>query len=139
MAMHAGNAAGATYASQQFGVDMPFGRVDGTESIILGGTGFPGFAQAATIEVIYHIEAIPNPQYAVLCRPTSQAPRVASNQTLDQVLTSIHRIPRSSFSDVVQTAGDAMLGEREGRVGAAAGNAVSGLGGMLARLMMAAA
>jgi hypothetical protein len=31
MAMHAGNAAGATYASQQFGVDMSFGRVDGTE------------------------------------------------------------------------------------------------------------
>jgi hypothetical protein len=114
---------------------MSFCRVAGTESLILCGTGFAASSVVGTIEVIYHVEAMTNPNYAVLVRPTGQAPRTAGSQTIDQVLTSVHRIPRISFADVVQTVGDAMLGEIEGRVGAAAGGAVSGLGGMLGRLM----
>jgi hypothetical protein len=112
---------------------MSFCRVAGTESLILCGTGFAASSVVGTIEVIYHVEAMTNPNYAVLVRPTGQAPRTAGSQTIDQVLTSVHRIPRISFADVVQTVGDAMLGEIEGRVGAAAGGAVSGLGGMLGR------
>lgn len=127
--------AGAANAVQQVGVDMSFSRVAGTESLVLCGTGFTPSTTVGTIEVIYHVEAMTNPNYAVLVRPTGQAPRVAGSQTIDQVLTSVHRIPRISFADVVQTVGDAMLGEIEGRVGAAAGGAVSGLGGMLGRLM----
>lgn len=132
-----GDLVGSTYGVQQVGVDMSFSRVAGTESVVVAGTGFPASTTIGSIEVIYHVEAMTNPNYSLLCRPTGQVPRVAGSQTLDQALVSLHRVPRISFSDVVQTVGDAMLGEIEGRVGAAAGGAVSGLGGMLGRLMMA--
>jgi hypothetical protein len=131
----AGDGAAATYAVQQVGVDMSFARVGGHESIVLAGTGFPVSTTIGTLELIYHVEAITNPAYAVLARPTGVVPRVASGQTLDQVLTSVHRVPRVSFADVLQTMGDAMLGEIEGQAGAAAGRAATGVGGMLARLL----
>jgi hypothetical protein len=135
VATSAGSAAGATYAVQQVGVDMSFARVGGHESIVLGGTGFPVSSTVGSLELVYHVEAITNPAYAVLARPTGVVPRVAPGQTLDQVLTSIHRIPRVSFADVLQTAGDAMMGEIEGQAGAAMGRAASGIGGMLTRLL----
>lgn len=137
VASETGNAAGATYATQQVGVDMSFCRVGGLESLVITAAGLEPSMYVGTVEVIYHLEAITNPAYAVLARPTGQVPRVGSSQTLDQVLTTVHRIPRVSFADVVQTAGDAMLGEIEGQVGAGAGRAVSGLGGMLGRLLVA--
>lgn len=130
--------AGSASAIQQLGVDMSFARVAGNESLVVGGTGFTASATIGTIEVIYHVEAMTNPNYALLVRPTGLAPTTAGSQTIDQVLTSLHKVPRISFADVVQTAGDAMLGEIEGRAGAAMGGAVSGLAGMLGRMMTAA-
>lgn len=132
-----GTAVASSYAQQQYAVDMSFLRVGGTESIVIGGSGFPASTVIGTVEIIFHVEAITNPQYAVLVRPTGQAPVAKSSQTIDQVLTTLHRIPRISFADVVQTVGDSMLGEIEGRAGAAAGGAVSSVAGMLGRLLMA--
>lgn len=129
----------AAIAYQQYGVDMSYLRVAGTESIVLGGSGFAAGANVGTLEVIFHVEAMTNPQYALLVRPTGISANVGSGQTLDQVLSSLHRVPRISFADVVQTVGDSMLGEIEGRAGAAAGGAVSGLAGMLGRLLTAGA
>lgn len=141
VAFYMGSGAAGLVSSgmQQLGVDMSFARVGGHESLSIGGAGFLPSTTVGTVEVIYHVEAVTNPQYAVLARPTGQVPKVANNQTLDQVLTTLHRIPRISFADVVQTAGDAMLGEIEGQVGHAAAGAASSLAGMLGRLMSAGA
>lgn len=126
-------------AVQQYAVDLSYARIGGHESLVITGNGFTPNSTVASLEVVYHVEAITNPQYAVLARPTGQIARVASGQTLDQILTSVHRIPRISFSDVVQTVGDAVLGEVEGQIGVATSGAVSSLAGMLGRLMTAGA
>lgn len=134
-----GTAAGSTYAVQQYGVDMSCYRVGGTESVIIGGQYFPVSQFVGTVEIIYHVEAIMNPSYSLLARSTSTVPRVLPHQNLDSQLATLHRVPRVSFADVVQTTGDAMLGEVEGRAAAGAASAVSSLGGMLGRLLVAGA
>lgn len=126
--------AGIFGASQQFGVDMSFARVAGHESVVIGGTGFSAGA-VATVEVVYHIEALPNPQYATMYRPSGVVPVVAPKHTLDQSLATLHRIPRFSFADVVQTVGDTMLGDLEGRAGGAAASSISNVAGMLGRML----
>lgn len=133
-----GNEAGSTYAVQQYGVDMSCFRVGGTESIVISGSGFSTTSVIGTIEIVYHVEAMPNPQYSLLVRPTGRISSTPTGQTLDQVLVHLHKIPRFSFSDVVQTVGDSMLGELEGRAATAGAGAVSSLAGMLGRLMTAA-
>lgn len=134
-----GTAAGSTYVTQQYGVDMSCYRVGGTESVVIGGQYFLGSQSVGTVEIIYHIEAIMNPSYSILARATSQAPRVQPHQNLDSQLATLHRVPRISFADVVQTAGDAMLGEVEGRVVTGAARGLDSLGGMLGRLLVAGA
>lgn len=134
--LYNGNSASATYLGQQLGGDFSAYRVGGHESLILGGSSFPASTTVASLELIYHVEAIPNPQYALLARPTSAIPLVPPSETLDNVLTKLHRLPRISFADVVTYVGDAMLGEVEGRTSAAAASGLSSLAGALARLAM---
>lgn len=126
----------ATNAVQQIGVNYSPWVIGGYESIVIGGTGFAGNTTVAAVEVIYHIEAVPNPQYSLLARPTGAVPVVQPHETLDNVLTSSHRIPRISFSDVVTQAGDALLGDVEGRVMSAGSYGLGSLGGALSRLML---
>jgi len=133
------SSSGPNGAIQQFGVDVSAWRVGGHESMVLGGSGFAASTDIGTLEIIYHVEAVINPNYALLARPTSQAPSVRPSATLDQVLTQIHRVPRISFADVVTTVGDSLLGEIEGRAGAAAAKGLQSVAGMLARLTMASA
>jgi hypothetical protein len=130
---------GPNGAIQQFGVDMSAFRVGGHESMVIGGSGFAASTDIGTLEIVYHIEAVTNPNYSLLARPTSQAPTVRPSATLDQVLTQIHRVPRISFADIVTTVGDSLLGEIEGRAGAAAAKGLQSVAGMLARLTMASA
>lgn len=132
------NLTGTADATQQYGVDMSFLRVAGHESLVISGTGFATGA-VASVEVVYHIEALPNPQYAIAYRPSGVVPIAPSRLTLDQALATLHRIPRISFADVVQTVGDTMMGDVEGRVVGAASSAVSNVAGMLSRLLMAGA
>lgn len=120
----------------QYGTDMSCYRVGGLESLLIGGTGFPNSGAIGSLEIIYHVEAIPNPRYSLLARPTSVVPLVPPSETLDNVLTKLHRLPRISFADVVTTAGDAILGEIEGRVSGAAASGLGSLAGALARLAM---
>lgn len=123
-----------TTSTQQLGVDYSPWLVGGHESIVIGGAGFPQ-GTVAQVEVIYHVEAVPNPQYSLLARPTGAIPLNTPSTTLDQVLTTSHRLPRISFSDVVTQAGDALLGDVEGRVVSAAGQGLGALAGALSRLV----
>ncbi len=125
-----------TAISQQFAVDLSPYKVGGHESCVIGGAGFPASTKVATIELIYHCEAIMDPSYSLLARPTGTLPIVPPGQTLDSVLATLHRIPRISFADVVTQAGDAMLGELEGRVVSAGKAGLGSLAGALARLVM---
>lgn len=126
-----------TFYAQQLGVDVSTWKVGGHESIVIGGTGFLASTNVATLEFIYHVEATPNPAYSLLARPTGALHLVAPSATLDQVLTTLHRIPRISFSDVITQVGDAMLGDIEGRAAGAAAKGLGGIAGQLARLVMA--
>lgn len=128
--------AGSNIACQQYGVDMSPWKVGGHESIIIGGAGFPANTLVGAVELIYHIEAIPNPNFSLLARPTGSIPRAMPSTTLDQVLTLLHKLPRISFADTITAAGDAMIGDLEGRVGSAAARGLGTLGGMLTRLMI---
>ncbi len=129
----------ANRAVQQFGVDMSCFKVGGHESIILGASGCPANTNIGTLELIYHLEATPNPSYSLLVRPTSRVVAGSTGTaTLDAVLQKVHPVPRISFSDVVARAGDALLGDVEGRVGSAVGSGLGSLVGMLGRLAIAA-
>lgn len=139
VATNVGTAAGATYGVQQYGVDMSCYRVDGHESIVIGGAYFAPNTDVGTVEIIYHVEAIMNPSYAILARPTGTIPWRQPKLTLDTQLATLHRVPRVSFADVVQTVGDSMLGEVEGRAAGAMANGVTSVAGMLGRLLVAGA
>lgn len=139
VAFNTGSATLTTYATQQLGVDFSPYRVGGHESMIIGGTGFTASTQVGTLELIYHVEAVPNPQYSLLARPTSALPTVYPTATLDSILSVLHRIPRISFADVVTSVGDAMLGEIEGRAAAGVSGGLSSLAGALARMAIKAA
>lgn len=130
--------AGSAVTAFQLGTDMSPYKIGGHESCIIGGSGFTASASVGTVEVIYHVEAIPNPQYAALARPTGQVPIVPPSQTLDSVLTLLHKLPRISFADAVTQVGDALLGDIEGRAQGAAAAGLGSLAGTLARLTMAA-
>lgn len=137
VASSVGAATGSAYAVQQYGVDMSAFRVAGTESIVIAGSGFTPSSVVGTVEIIYHIEAMTNPQYSLLVRPTGRISSTPTGQTLDQALVHLHKVPRFSFTDVVQTVGDSMLGELEGRAATAGAGAVSSMAGMLGRLLIA--
>lgn len=128
----------ANLASQQLGTDMSCWRVGGHESLLIGGSSFPASSTIGTLELIYHVEAIPNPSYALLARPTGTLPSVPPSLTLDSVLTKLHRMPRISFADIVTQAGDSMMGDIEGRAEGAAARGLGSLAGTLARLAIAA-
>lgn len=132
-AMTVGN---LSYGAQQLGVDYSFLRVGGHESMIIGGSGFPATTAVATLELVYHVEAVPNPRYTLLVRPTSTLPSLPASETLDNVLTKLHRLPRISFADIVSQAGDAILGEVEGRASGVVAQGLGSLAGALARLVV---
>lgn len=122
--------------SQQYGVDMSPWVVGGHESMAISVNGSPNI-NLVTLEVIYHVEAIPNPAYSLLARPTTAIPRLISSATLDNDLVQLQRLPRVSFADMVTQVGDAMLGDVEGRIGSAGAAGLSSLSGMLGRLLAA--
>ncbi len=124
--------------SMQYGLDLSAYRVGGHESLLLGGSGFPASTTVGSLELIYHVEAVPNPSYSTLARPTGVVPTVPPSETLDSVLTKLHRMPRISFSDVLTSVGDSVLGDVEGRVAGAAGAGLTTLAGTLGRLLIAA-
>lgn len=123
--------------TQQYGVDLSQWKLNGWESIVVGGAGFVPSTNIGTLEVIYHVEATHNPNLASLYRPsismtpTDPAQRVAAHRQLSAV-------PHISFSDVVQQGEDYLVGQVEGAVGRLAARGMSGVEGMLARLMSAA-
>lgn len=120
--------------NQNYSVDLGCWKVGGFESIIIGGYGIAAGSKAASLEIIYHLEVIPNPQLSTLARPTSSIPRSIPPAVLDQQLAKLHRIPRISFSDIVTQVGDSLLGDIEGRAAGAAAKGLASVGGMLARL-----
>jgi len=122
-------------AVQTLGVDTSAWDVGGLETILITGNGFAASSEVASVEFVYHVEATPNPNYSQLARPTGVLAPVSPGQTLDSVLTHIHRVPRISFADAITAAGDAILGEVEGRASAAAGRGLASVGGMLARMI----
>lgn len=128
---------GAT-AVQQMGVDYSPWRIGGHEAIVIGGSNFSS-TTCGSIEIIYHVEATPNPQYSLLARPTSAIPYTTPSTTLDQVLSKSHHLPRISFADVITQAGDALLGDVEGRVAAAGVRGLGSLGGALSRMILSGA
>lgn len=129
--------------SQQYAVDLSAYKVGGHESVIIAGARLPVSQAVAVLEVVYHIEGIPNPNLAVIARPSSAVPFTPPPATLDTELTKLHKVPRISFSDVVTQIGDTMLGEVEGRanelVRTATRAGLNGLTGMLARLVASGA
>jgi len=125
--------------TQQLGVDMSAYRISGTESLVVSGAGFTPSAPVATLELIYHVEAVFNPMLMLLGRPTGAIPLVQPTETLDSVLTKIHRIPRISFADVITQVGDSLLGDIEGRAAAAGARGLGSLASALSRLVVASA
>lgn len=117
---------------QTVGQDASAWKVEGWESIILGGTGFPASTNVATLEVIYHVEATVNPNLTTLARSTSQASPVAP---LDhqKTLAALAHTPRISYADVVKRGGDLLLGAIEGAASDAATRGLESLAGMLTR------
>jgi hypothetical protein len=126
-------------AVQNYSMDMSAFKIGGFESIILGGSGFTVSTRALSLEIIYHLEVIVNPQLATLARPTSSIPRSIGPSVLDQQLASLHRLARISFADIVKQVGDSFLGDLEGRAVKSAGAlGLGSVGGVLARLIQAA-
>jgi len=123
--------------NQGLGVDISHLRCSGHESVIIAGDGFPASTSVATLEYVYHVEVLPNPNFTSQARPTGAKVHVPPSQTLDQALTRIHAIPRISFADVCTQVGDALLGDVEGRAGKAVTRALTGVAGTLARLAIA--
>jgi len=121
---------------QSLGMDLGSLTCSGLETVLLGGRGFAA-GDAVSLEVIYHVEGIPNPSYSLVARPTSAIVPAPPNNTLDSQLTRIHVQPRVSFMDMVTAAGDAIMGEIEGRVRAAGAQGLGSLVGTLSRLLIA--
>lgn len=127
----------ATY-SQQLSVNMDPWRVGGFESIFIAATGLPASTTVGTLEVIFHLEAIVNPNLAMLARAACRPSPVIPTE-YDKVRQAIARVAHVSFADAVQQGEDYVLGQVEGAVSKYAGAGLASLGGMLTRLMAAGA
>lgn len=122
---------------QQYAVNMDPWRVDGYESILIGGVGFPASTLVGNVEFIYHLEAVPNPNlsvhYRASCRPSPVIP-----DEYDRVRRAVSKVAHVSFADLVTRGEDYVLGQIEGQASKYGASAVTALGGMLTRLMAAA-
>lgn len=132
-----GTSSSNTSFAQQ-AVNLDFIRVDGLESVVLCGEGFPATTDIGSIELVYHIEAVPNPNIATLARPTGVNVPVSTGNTVDVENALAHRQPRISFADIITQVGDSLLGEIEGRAGKALSGVASSLAGSLGRMVLGA-
>lgn len=125
-----------TSLSQQYAVNMDPWKVNGFESILISGVGFPASTILGTVEVIYHCEAVINPNaglyHRAACTPSPVIPT-----EYDKVRQAIAHVAHVSFADAVQQGEDYVLGQVEGAVTKYGANAVSGLAGVLSRLLVA--
>jgi hypothetical protein len=120
--------------SQQYGVDLGFMKVNGWESIAVGGNGYTPASTVGTLEVIYHLEAILNPNWATLdrCAVTASPTDPAEHAAAHRALADVKHI---SFADVVEEGEDMVMGAIEGQAKSAIGQGMKSLGGYLARAL----
>lgn len=122
--------------SQLLGVDYSLWKVGGNESMLVTGTAFAANTVIGNVELVYHLEVVPNPNLATLCRPTSVIDTRVLRNSYDEEISRVAHIPRVSFLDTVTSTADMLLGEVEGRVASeAASRGLGTIGGMLTRLL----
>lgn len=127
-----------SYFGQQYSYNLDPWKLFGHESLIMGGSGFTANRQIGTLEIVYHLEVVPNPNLATLARSTALIPPPEAPAAFEIGKQMLVRVPRISFADVVQKAGDSALGYVEGQIEQFGSRAVDNIIGSLSRMLVGA-
>lgn len=120
---------------QQYGVNLDPWKVNGWESIVVGGSGFYPSSGIGSLEVIYHCEAVYNYNQSLTLPRASANPSPTDSTEYDRVRQHIAKLASVSFADVVQQGEDYVLGQVEGAVGSALSSGLGSVSGMLTRML----